>query len=199
MPCLPRSLTPVNPGRTLLATVTRPLVQVDALQRATAIVVLGGGTPSREAEAAALFRAGWAPRIVLVRELGKTWPMNSKATTGHDERLRVLVRYGVPRQCIVVVAEGASTTLQELERVVCVLQATDGPVILVTSPHHTRRVALIWQRVRRARQPGIVRTTCRGLAPRESWRCASSIREMLIEYLALLDLALGSRCARGLA
>ena len=34
----------------------------DRLERADAIVVLAGGTPRREATAAALWKEGWAPR-----------------------------------------------------------------------------------------------------------------------------------------
>jgi DUF218 domain len=125
--------------------------------------------------------------------------MHGGATAHHDARLAVLIAHGVPRQRILVASEGASTTLQELEGVVRLLQGRDDPIILVTSPHHSRRVALTWQCVSRGRLQGILRTTYQSRAPREWWSCARSVREVLVEYLALLDLALGSPCARRMA
>ncbi|MBV9357760.1 MAG: YdcF family protein, partial [Chloroflexi bacterium] len=118
---------PCLAGRNLLSLLAGLLVHVDPLRPATAIVVLGGGSPAREWAAAALFRAGWAPRVVLVRELGKAWPICGGRTAKHDERVRALVEHGVPRSNILVDARGASTTLQELERVNCFLQMDDAP------------------------------------------------------------------------
>jgi len=43
------------------------LIIEDSLQPAQAIVALAGQTPFREMEAAKLYRAGWAPLIILVR------------------------------------------------------------------------------------------------------------------------------------
>ena len=43
------------------------LIVEDSLDRAAAIVPLGGQTPFREMEAAKLYRAGLAPQVVIVR------------------------------------------------------------------------------------------------------------------------------------
>src|SRR3972149_6202140 len=43
------------------------LVVEDALARADAIVVVAGSTPTNEEAGAALYRAGWAPRVILSR------------------------------------------------------------------------------------------------------------------------------------
>ena len=53
--------------RPLLRLVGAALVVEDHLERADAIVVVAGGTPSREAMAATLFREGWAPRVIISR------------------------------------------------------------------------------------------------------------------------------------
>src|SRR5689334_4101259 len=52
----------------LLPYLARPLILNDPLAPAVSIVVLAGGVPRREQEAAALYRDGVAPRIVLVPE-----------------------------------------------------------------------------------------------------------------------------------
>ena len=43
------------------------LIVEDPLEPAAAIVALGGHLPFREMEAARLYRAGWAPEVVIVR------------------------------------------------------------------------------------------------------------------------------------
>ena len=51
----------------ILREVASFLIIEDSLEPAAAIVPLGGHIPFREIEAARLYRAGWAPRVVLVR------------------------------------------------------------------------------------------------------------------------------------
>ena len=52
----------------LLGAAGRFLVEADPLEHADAIVVLAGSYPDRILEAVALYREGWAPRIILCRE-----------------------------------------------------------------------------------------------------------------------------------
>ena len=52
---------------TILREVASFLIIEDSLEPAAAIVALGGEPPFREMEAARLYRAGWAPRVVIVR------------------------------------------------------------------------------------------------------------------------------------
>ena len=47
------------------------LIIEDSLEPAAAIVALGGDPPFREMEAAKLYRAGWAPKVVVI--LGALW------------------------------------------------------------------------------------------------------------------------------
>src|SRR2546428_523194 len=51
----------------LLRSIAGVLIVEDPLKPAAAIVVLGGHLPFRAIEAANLYRAGWARRVVLVR------------------------------------------------------------------------------------------------------------------------------------
>src|SRR5262245_27395681 len=52
----------------ILTQIGNQLIRNDRLSRADAIVVLGGGTPLREIEAADLYRAGYAPRLLMTVE-----------------------------------------------------------------------------------------------------------------------------------
>ena len=50
----------------ILREVAAFLIIEDSLEPAAAIVALGGDPPFREMEAARLYHAGWAPRVVIV-------------------------------------------------------------------------------------------------------------------------------------
>ena len=124
----------------------------DALARADAIGVLAGGIPSREAKAAELFHAGWAPQVVIsrpevtsdVRELIK---LGVRPLDLQGESRMVLEKLGVPSAAILALEEPVKITESELAVVHSVSRARGyRRVILVTSPQHTRRVKVIWGR-----------------------------------------------------
>jgi uncharacterized SAM-binding protein YcdF (DUF218 family) len=166
-------------SRATLTLVGSFLVVNDPLQNASSIVVLAGGTPARESEAAAVYRNGWATRVVLV------------GNANIDERRAVLVRSGVPAASIVVVAGHPSDTLAELRLAEGALNTDQQPVILVTSKFHTRRVRLAWQQASAGRQAPIVRAVQDDqFDPARWWRDAQMARVVVHEYLGLIRLAL---------
>ena len=81
---------------------------------AAAIVALGGAPPFREMEAAKLYRAGWASRVVIVRH-----EHNPDSNLVHGNRVNarhpwelsreVLMREGVPASAIWVVKDDAES------------------------------------------------------------------------------------------
>jgi uncharacterized SAM-binding protein YcdF (DUF218 family) len=182
----------------LLRMVGAALVVEDALQRADAIVVVAGGTPSREAAAAALFRAGWAPRVIVsndftparVREL---IALGIRPFDLQGESRGALERYGVPSAAIVALEEPVRITEAEL-RVVHQVAVAQGyrRVILLTSPHHTRRVRLIWWREAHGDVEGLV-VSARGdpFPVDDWWRRRRFAEAVLHEYLGLLAIYLG--------
>ena len=134
-----------GPHAPLLRSVATALIVEDALEPAAAIVALGGQVPFRPMEAAELYRAGWAPRVVVVRgarleehqalrRLGIVLPESWEI-----ER-EVLLRRGVPASAILVPEGEAEGTLEELAIVARAIEPEGKPVILVTSKIHTRRV-----------------------------------------------------------
>jgi len=177
----------------LLREVAAFLIIEDSLQPAAAIVALGGDPPFREMEAAELYRAGWASRVVIVRavrreelkalqnmgiEVGETWELSRE----------VLIRQGVPASAIVVPEDEAVGTLEELRAVDRALGSKDAPVILVTSKYHTRRTRLTWDHVTEGRLRGIVRSSGQDpFDPSRWWRERRFVLSVVREYLGLIN------------
>jgi uncharacterized SAM-binding protein YcdF (DUF218 family) len=124
------------------------LVVQDPLEKADAIFVLGGSRFERPLEAVDLFNEGWAPRIMLFRQLkdygeeelvrrGFPFPLES------DVQAEALVRLGVPAPAVIVLGEQDST--KDEAGTIRDASVTNGwsRVIVVTSKQHTRRSRLV--------------------------------------------------------
>jgi uncharacterized SAM-binding protein YcdF (DUF218 family) len=178
------------------------LIAEDPLEPAAAIVVLAGGFPIRELEAAELYRAGAAPRIVLVPERQNDEPARQARGLPTTSQLRqeLLARRGVPPAAILILEDEASTTLDELQIVARAIPFDDTPVVLVTSKYHARRVGLVWSHIAGGRSRGIVRTARRDpFSLDDWWRDPRSTRAVIREYVGLLDLWAGFPVARRVA
>lgn len=169
------------------------LIVEDSLERAAAIVPLGGQTPFREMEAAKLYRAGWAPRVVIVQGASNT---ESQALRDLGIRKReawelsreVLIQQGVPASAIVVLTSKAGGTLGELQAVYSAMTSKDAPMILVTSKYHTCRTRLTWQQVTAGKSQPIVRAaTGDPFDPNHWWQRRSFALSVIHEYLGLID------------
>jgi len=169
------------------------LIVEDGLQPAAAIVALGGQTPFREMEAAKLYREGWAPRVIVVREassaqakalneigisLGGAWELSRN----------VLIQQGVPSSAILIPKDEGVGTLEELQAAYRGLPFKDAPVILVTSKFHTRRTGLTWHYVTEGRSKAIVRAASRDpFDPKRWWQNRRFALYLVREYLGLFN------------
>lgn len=109
------------------------------MSRADALLVLGGESQARPVEAARLFHAGVAPRILVI------------GTGDHETNRRALLKSGVPADCIVVEAKSEST-LENADFAKPILESLGvRKALLVTSSFHARRALATFQR----RLPGI--------------------------------------------
>jgi uncharacterized SAM-binding protein YcdF (DUF218 family) len=177
----------------LLHWVATVLIVEDALEPAAAIVALGGQTPFRPMEAAELYRAGWAPRIVVVRgarheedhalrRLGIVVPQ------GWEIEREVMLRQGVPASAILVPEGEAEGTLEELAIVARAVEPGEQPVILVTSKIHTRRTRMTWEHVSGGRSRPVVRIAPDDpFEPAAWWRERRAALAVVREYLGLLN------------
>ena len=125
------------------------LVHADGLERADVIVVLAGGTPAREIEAADLYLAGLAPLVVLTRNWERPGlaALRERGVTVPDvldQRLRYLRELGVPVTAIEVLDGIAESTAHEARLLVAWWQqAHPCSLIVVTSAFHTGRARFV--------------------------------------------------------
>ena len=136
----------------VLTFVGRRLVHADPLQRADVMIVLASAM-DRVVEAADLYRAGYAPLVVLTTEprdpadqflLDRDIPVE----TNEQRRKRVLEALGVPPQAIVLLPDVVQSTMDEARLFARWSEGRSiGSVLIVTSPFHTARSRLTFRRV----------------------------------------------------
>ena len=183
--------------RPVLRATGQALVVDDPRERADAIIVVAGSTPSREEAAAGLYRAGWAPQVLISRQfvpgrVQRLIDMGVRRLDFQGESLAALERYGVPRDAIVTLDQPAEITETELRAVAAAARDRGWRrVILVTSPFHTRRVQVIWRRESGGAIEGRLATAPDECVAGDPWwhrrRCSEAV---LHEYLGLLALYL---------
>ncbi|HEY7624547.1 MAG TPA: YdcF family protein [Candidatus Limnocylindria bacterium] len=125
----------------LLVAIGHYLDVSDPLAKADAIVAISGDTGARTDSAVALWKQGYAP--LLIFSGGSSDP----ASVASAELMkRTAVTAGVPATAIIV--EGASATTEENARRVAEVMSDRGlhSAILVTSPYHQRRAAILFER-----------------------------------------------------
>ena len=127
------------------------LVVEDPLDKADAIVVLGGTMYERPLEAVDLYNAGYAPKIFLIREI-PDWgerlllDRHIPIVRAVDIQIETLVKLGIPRDAIDVI-EPSDNTAEEARHVRDMVAARKmSRVIIVTSMQHTRRARLVMRR-----------------------------------------------------
>jgi uncharacterized SAM-binding protein YcdF (DUF218 family) len=182
--------------RPLLRATGQALAVDDPRERADAIVVVAGSTPSREETAARLYREGWAPRVLVSRQFvpdrtRRLIDMGVRRLDFQGESVAALEKYGVPRDAMIALDQPVEITETELRAVAAAARDRGWRrVILVTSASHTRRVQLIWRHESGGGIEGrlaAVPDECTGDAWWRRRRCSEAV---LHEYLGLLALYL---------
>jgi uncharacterized SAM-binding protein YcdF (DUF218 family) len=124
----------------------------DPLQKSDAIVVLGGGVNRRPFEAARLYRAGYAPRILIMQVKIESAERMGVARSETDVIREILLQKGIPATAIEVIGHQVSSTYEEslaLRDWVQKNALTSGrhlQLILPTDLFHSRRVRWIFNR-----------------------------------------------------
>ena len=170
----------------------RWLVVEDPLDKAQAIVVLGGRIPMRAKEAARLYNAGYAPQVWLTRanEPAASLQEMHIAYIGEDfYNSRVLMHDGVPSNAIHVLEPPIDNTADEVRAIAAELERQkDTVVIIVTTKVHTRRVRTLWKKLSGGRGRAIVRAASTdSFAPEHWWRTTGDSLDVVREVLGLLN------------
>jgi uncharacterized SAM-binding protein YcdF (DUF218 family) len=179
----------------ILRAIGRYLVTEDPLQKAGAIAVLSGdGGVARTLEAVRLYQDGYAPRIILTRQilpkgyealarLGITVPEE------RDIQWTVFKAMRVPRAAVLQVKERANSTQSEMVYLTRLLDENQiRSVILVTGRSHSTRARKILARASGGRIALISRPTrYDSFDPDGWWRSRIDAKEVLAEYEKLLN------------
>ncbi|HEX4566053.1 MAG TPA: YdcF family protein [Vicinamibacterales bacterium] len=180
----------------------RFLQHEDPLEHADAIFVLAGTRLVRPLEAVDLYKAGWAPLIVLspgrlepserlIRDRGIAFPPES-------ELLRnTLIHLGVPASAIVTSDESVDNTASEANLLRAMVIARHWHrVIIVTSKYHVRRAGFAFRRgLEYTGAKPIMRASRYDTSdPANWWRNRADLRFALSEWqkLVLYWLGLGA-------
>jgi uncharacterized SAM-binding protein YcdF (DUF218 family) len=173
------------------------LVVDDGPAPSDAIVVLFGGTPTREIEAASLYHRGLAPRIVLARGRDLLLPAARQLSglpVGQEVAAGVLARLRVPSSAIVRVSDEADNTADELALDFELARSRGWHrLLLVTSPPHTRRVRTIWNaRFERTVPARVYPTPWERYPAAGWWRSRRALEATLHELFGIASFMLGS-------
>lgn len=124
-----------------LAAVGHTLAVEDPLQKTDAIVAISGDTGARTSTAISLWKQGFAPIIVFSGSA-----IDPDSVSSAEIMRREALRQGVPENATII--EPASATTEENASEVTKLMVARKlrSAILVTSPYHQRRAALLFKR-----------------------------------------------------
>jgi len=187
----------------VLAVVATPrlgawLVVEDPLQKADAIFVLGGTMFERPLEAVDLYHEGWAPRLLLMRQIADDGEVELQRRgvpyqREVDVQLELLTQLGVPRPAIEILGEQDSTKDEADTLRALVVARNWSRVIVVTSKQHTRRARLVMnRRVAATGVQVILRASRYDLTDADRWwRQRATLRFTLFETQRLIAYWLG--------
>jgi uncharacterized SAM-binding protein YcdF (DUF218 family) len=120
----------------------------ERLQRADAIVVLGGGASSRPGEAARLYHQGYASQLLVMVSGAKPSGEDQVQPVAADKQ--ALLGHGVPETAVVTLGGRVTSTYDEAKAVYA-WAATSGVkrIIIPSDMFHTRRMHWIFQKTLR--------------------------------------------------
>jgi uncharacterized SAM-binding protein YcdF (DUF218 family) len=163
----------------------------DPLARADAIFVLGGDPDIRPYAAAALYRRGLAPRVLVPgMETGRL-AADGLIPTQTELFLRVLAKEGVPAGAIEVLdlPGGTSSTTEDARVLADWVRRTHARrVIAVTTTYHTRRSRFAIRRATRGMEVQVMMygAPTRNYTERDWWRSESGLTTYFNEYVKLM-------------
>ncbi|CCO24894.1 YdcF family protein [Maridesulfovibrio hydrothermalis] len=171
------------------------LQEEDTLEKADAIVVLGGQY-FRPIYAAELYNEGYAPKVLasrpvvmpeekIIRALGINSPYQWEIYRD------ILLRKGVPKKDTSFFGKANVSTIDEAEVLKKTLDPKIKSIILVTSPLHTRRAGIIFRETLPAEIKVIVVSTPYEKVPKEWWKNFRTAPFIVLEVMKTFYYELG--------
>jgi len=141
------------------------------------VAISGGETSSRADEAVALYKSGWAPRIIFSGAAQDTsGPSNARAM------MTEAVAAGVPAAAIQL-DEKSADTRENAANVRSLAEAAGyRSMILVTSPYHQRRAYIVFHRAL-SKMPILNHSAADHTWSRSRWWVTAASRELTLSEL----------------
>lgn len=174
------------------------LKEDDAPIKADVIVVLAGRY-ERAMHAADLYRAGYAPTVVLSEAVPdpsaqRLASLGIRLPAALDIQHQVLLAKKVPADHIAVLGAPALSTVDEAEAIAHRFGQAGRRLIVVTSPSHVRRARLILERALVGRGVElVVSATPYDPLPGNWWESQDAAREVLLEWTKIFFYQAGGR------
>jgi len=163
------------------------LVINDPLQKADAIIVLGGGNGDRERTGARLYKEGYASKVFTTGEPLKIPSIDD--TPFSKFSADYLKKLGVPETAILQLPESTSTC-DDARLTLASLPVGTKRIIVVTDPYHTRRSQLIFNgRFKNQVEVIMVAASPSWFDPSQWWMRENGIIAVGSEYLKLISTA----------
>lgn len=178
----------------ILTSVGEYLITQAPLEKADAILVLGGSVPDRMFEAVNIYREGYAPLIVLTKGpqpqgYDELLRLGISVPEGHELNVMVAEKLGVPESTILIIDKRADSTYSELQTVNKDFLKKEGlkSVILVTSKSHTTRATKIFKHVTNGEIKVITRPSrYDSFDPKNWWKVRRDLGLTIFEYQKLI-------------
>lgn len=188
-------------GVTAFFELGRFMAAEDPLQKADAIFVFSGTRVERPLEAYDLYRAGYAPRIVVTRAVAEqamsfVEEKGVRIASDFDLNRTVLLQLGVPESALITPMRIHDNTAEEAETLHELVQRYHWQtIILVSSKYHLRRVALATRRELAGTGVTLIRRGSRydTSTPDRWWHRRADIRWLMSEVPKLFAYELGLR------
>ena len=182
----------------ILTRMGKYLVVEHPLKKSDLLVCLSGSSIERGLEAAELYKKGLAPSIFVTREELPVGYEVLRKKGGHypEERslvVRLLQGLGVPRSACLSSDRFVSSTFDETKLLWDITQERGyKSLIVVTSPTHTRRAWLTFQKIFEKGDVRIAMKPSRysNFRPDYWWKTRKYLRAVIYEYQKLLYYAL---------
>jgi uncharacterized SAM-binding protein YcdF (DUF218 family) len=131
----------VGLGVFTLAAIGHGLAVEDPLEKSDVIVAISGDTGARARTAISLWKQGYAPLIVFSGAA-----IDPDSVSSAEIMRREALRQGVPESATLIEPASATTEENASEVAKLMVQRKMRSAILVTSPYHQRRAALLFER-----------------------------------------------------
>jgi uncharacterized SAM-binding protein YcdF (DUF218 family) len=156
-----------------------------APEHADLVVILGGGSGERHLKAIALYKAGYAGRVLLTGMENGLAAVRPHYLTWHEQ---VLADGGVRRDALVLDSRSENTMEEALNTRDLMLGKGWRKVLVVTDAPHARRVAWAWRKAfdGTTLEYRIVSSSAKWWHPGRWWAHDKSAQAVITEYIKLV-------------